>query len=87
MPTMGIPLTHRPEGDAHPVLGLGVLDARLHGGTILLYRHRESSPVGRGLHPKLCPSRRSLAVGSGRQRTTLDTECTLADGDGPSAAI
>ncbi len=26
----------RREGDAHPVLGLGVLDARLHGGVIVL---------------------------------------------------
>ena len=30
----------RREGDAHPVLGLGVLDARLHSGTILLYPQR-----------------------------------------------
>ncbi len=51
MPTMGIPLTHRPEGDAHPVLGLGVLDARLHGGTILLYRRWESSPIGMRFTP------------------------------------
>ncbi len=27
----------RPERDIHPVGGLGILDARLHGGTILLY--------------------------------------------------
>ena len=28
-------LPERPEGDAHAVLGLGVLDARLHGGDIV----------------------------------------------------
>ena len=30
------PLSERPECDAHPILGLGVLDARLHGCPILL---------------------------------------------------
>ncbi len=29
------PLTDRVVGDAHPVLGLGVLDARLHSGDIV----------------------------------------------------
>ncbi len=31
----GSALAHRPEGDAHPVLGLRVLDARLHSGDIV----------------------------------------------------
>ncbi len=43
-------LTQRPVGDAHPVLGLGVLDALLHGGDIVrLWSHPVSvSPDGSG---------------------------------------
>ena len=82
MPTMGIPLTQRPVSNTYPVLGLGILDARLHSGTILLhqayYTQSYTLTGGRWRLPVAAGGRSQIQYGRLRTRADPTERCCKA---------